>query len=207
MSEKLNGSNRRHKLNSKIKIEPITKSEPSDENDSSLPNKENNNCSGFENCATVKPNLKAEKFPNHEAVGNLNEKNNKSGMEAGSTEGINDSHCSSVVTEKICDTEEKSDNNENCYGIYEEHNYVILDTENNNTDVPDEDHRKCTWSETKINQTGYELQQEKQEKIKEESAPCDKAPTADLGKFMMAETLCDMVSSLFFTCFFCVHCY
>jgi hypothetical protein len=31
--------------------------------------------------------------------------------------------------------------------------------------------------------------------MKEESVPHDKTPAADLGKFMIAETLCDMVST------------
>lgn len=122
-------------------------------------------------------------------------------MEAESTVDINGSHYDDV--EKICDTEEKCVNNENCYGIYEEHNYVILDTENNNTDVSAEDHRKCTWPEKKINQNGYELhRQEKQDRIKEESVPYDKAPAADLGRFMMAETLRDMVSTSGYIYFF-----
>lgn len=181
------------------------KSEPLDENDSSLHNKENNNCSVSENCVLVKPNLKAEKLPSHGVVGNLNENNNKSEMEAESSEDINGLRYDNVV-EKICATEEKSGNNEHCYRIYEEHNYVILEAENNNTDVPAEDHRKCTRSETKISQSGCGLQhQEKEEKMKEESVPCNKTPAADLGKFMMAETLCDMVSTGC-VCLFCIQC-
>ncbi|PNF34904.1 hypothetical protein B7P43_G01412 [Cryptotermes secundus] len=194
LAEKFNGSNRRHNVSSRIKVEPTMKSEPLDENDSSLHNKENNNCSLSENCVLVKPNLKAEKLPNHDVVGNLNENsNNKSEMEAESSEDNNGLGYDNVV-EKIYATEEKSGNSERCYGIYEEHNYIILEAENNNTDVPAVDHRKCTWSETKISQNGCGLQyQEKQEKMKEVSVPCHKTPAADLGKFMMAETLCDMV--------------
>lgn len=146
------------------------------------------------NSAIVKPNLKAEKFPSHEAAEELDE-SSKSAMETESIVDINGSHHDDDV-EKICDTEEKCVNNENCYGIYEEHNYVILDTENNNTDVSTEDHRQCTWPEMKIYQNGYELnKEEKQNRIKEDSVPRNKAHAADLGKFMMAETLRDMVST------------
>jgi hypothetical protein len=129
-------------------------------------------------------------------------------MEAESIVDVNGSHCDDNV-EKICDTEEKSVNNEN-YGIYEEHNYVILDTENNSTNVLAEDNRKCTWPEMKIGQNCYEFhRQEKQDRIREESVPCDKAAAADLGKFMVAETLRDMVSTSGHICFFAVaaHCY
>ncbi|XP_021926045.1 uncharacterized protein LOC110832901 isoform X2 [Zootermopsis nevadensis] len=193
LAEKCSGSNRRHKLNSKIKVESIPKSEPSDENDSSLPNKEKNNCSVSENSVVVKPNLKPEKFLSHEATESFNENNNKNGVEVESILDINESRYNDVI-EKVCDTEEKCVNNENCYGIYEEHNYVILDSENNNTDVSAENHRKCTWPEMKINQNDYKLHgQEKQGRIKEDSVLCDKAPAADLGKFMIAETLRDMV--------------
>lgn len=116
-------------------------------------------------------------------------------MEVESILDINESRYNDVI-EKVCDTEEKCVNNENCYGIYEEHNYVILDSENNNTDVSAENHRKCTWPEMKINQNDYKLHgQEKQGRIKEDSVLCDKAPAADLGKFMIAETLRDMVST------------
>jgi hypothetical protein len=172
------------------------KSKPLDENDSNLHNKENKNCSVSENCVLMKPNLKAEKLPSHDVVGNLNESNiNKSDVGADSSEDMNEAGCDNVV-EKVCATEEKSGNTEHHYGIYEEHNYMMLGAENNNTDVPAEYHGKCTWSEAKINQNGRELQnQEKEEKIKEELVP-HKTSAADLGKFMMAETLRDMVSTL-----------
>jgi hypothetical protein len=173
------------------------KSKAIDENDSSLHNKENNNCSVSENCVVVKPNLKAEKLPSDEAVGNLNENNNnnKSDMEPESSENITGVGYDNV--EKVCTTEEKRGNIEHQYGIYEEHNYIMLEAENNNTDVPAEDHRKCTWSETKTSENGCELQNlGKQEKIKEESAPQQKTSAADLGKFMMTETLRDMVGNL-----------
>jgi hypothetical protein len=68
--------------------------------------------------------------------------------------------------------------------------------------VPTEDHRKYVWPEAKISENGYEIQNnEKREKL-EVSVPCDEGPTADLGKFMMAETLCDMVGS--YICLFCI---
>lgn len=197
LAEKFAGSNRRHKLSSRMKVEPTTKSEPSDENDSSLHNKENT-----ENCALVKPNLKPEKLSNHKTGGSLNDGNNKSGVEAESTEDNIGSHDDKVVVEKICDGEEKSNNSEDCHGIYEEHSYVILQAENN-PDVPTEDRRKCTWTETKISENGCEIQNhEKRARIEEKLVPCDKDPTADLGKFMMAETLCDMVRSS--VCLFCI---
>jgi hypothetical protein len=197
LAEKFTGSNRRYKLNSRIKVEQTTKPEPSDENDSSLHNKENT-----ENCALVKQNIKSEKLSDYKAGGDLNDGNSKSGMEAETTEDISGSRDDKVVVEKICDGEQKINNSENCPGIYEEHSYVILETENNPTDVPTEDHRKCSWPEAKISDNVCEIQNlEKQENIEEELVPCDKGPTADLGKFMMAETLCDMVGS--YICLFC----
>lgn len=192
LAEKFTGSNRRHKLSSRIKVEQAIKSEPSDENDSSLNNKENT-----ENCALVKLNLKSEKLSD-----DLNDSNSKSGMEAETAECINGSHDGKVVVEKICDGEQKGNNSGNCHGIYEEHSYVVLKTENNLTDVPNEDHRKCIWPEAKISENGCEIQNhEKREKL-EVSVPCDEGPTADLGKFMIAETLCDMVGS--YICLFCI---
>lgn len=197
LAEKFTGSNKRHKLSARIKVEHTTKSETSDENDSNLNNKENT-----ENCAHVKQNLKSEKLSDHKVGGDLNDSNSKSGMEAETTECISGSHDGKVTVEKICDGEQKGNNSENCHGIYEEHSYVVLATGNNLTDVPTEDHRKCVWPEAKISENGCEIQNnEKREKL-EVSVPCDEGSTADLGKFMMAETLCDMVGS--YVCLFCI---
>jgi hypothetical protein len=197
LAEKFTGSNGRHKLSSRIKVEQTTKSEPSDENDSSLNNKENT-----ENCALVKQNLRSEKLSDHKAGGDLNDSNSKSGMETETPESISGSHDGKVVVEKICDGELKGKNSENCHGIYEEHSYVVLETGNNLTVVPTEDRRKCTWPEAKISENGCEIHNhEKREKL-EVSFPCDEGPTADLGKFMMAETLCNMVGS--YICLFCI---
>jgi hypothetical protein len=134
-------------------------------------------------------------LPSEDIVGNLNENsNNKSDTGAESSENIDGAgYDDDDDVEKVCATEEKN----NHYGIYEEHNYIILEAENNNTDVPAEDHRKCTLSETKISQNGCELQNlGKQEKIKEESVPRQKTSAADSGKVTMTETLRDMVSTL-----------
>ncbi|XP_069695781.1 uncharacterized protein [Periplaneta americana] len=192
LAEKLNGSNRRLKIGPKIKVEPTLKLEPSDENDSSLPNKENNSCSVSDNCALVKLHFKTEKVNNHEVV-EAYENSNKMGMEMVYVKDVNGSHYNNDIG-KDCYTEERSKNNGNVNGIYEEHNYVILSAPSNHTVLPVDMNRKGNWAECNNNQNGYDMQkQHKQDKMKEDSSPSDKSPTADLGKFMMAETLRDMV--------------
>ncbi|PSN30651.1 hypothetical protein C0J52_23463 [Blattella germanica] len=162
---------RRLKNGSKIKVEPDLKSRPTDENDSSLPNKENTIASLSENCVVMKSIHKTERVANHETVENLNARGN------GDDIGRPSSHCGgggggNVVVERISGIDEKKDTN----GIYNEHNYVTFDMWGNlvSNVVTERDDDPKTESENETKPVGgLDLQKpEKKEDTKEEVMVC-----------------------------------
>ena len=187
--------NRRNKNVTKIKVDSSTKAEPVDENDSSLPNKENNISSLVESYSIVKVNQKSEKLVNVGTVENVSDNISKDKPEAEVLENSCSSQSSNVIVEKICDTEEMNMVKVVPRGIYDEHNYVILESTNVNSIAASDSHEDDrNYKENKMKQrVSYDLQkQKKRERIKKENTP-EKATTQDLGKFMVAETLLNMV--------------